>query len=121
MSTPNSGMAIHRLVLIVDRFSLHCNSIQSPVSIVHLRVILTYLIPLLRVYINQHSSNAIQFTSSMYSNVTTSTRINSSMYIVHTSFVSLETTFYIACIQQGFVDPKMQHGVRIEAVFASLQ
>ena len=38
-----------------------------------------------------------------------STRINSSMYIVHTSFVSLETTFYIACIQQGFVDPKMQH------------
>ena len=76
MSAPNSGMAIHTLVLIVDRFSLHCNSIQSPVSIVHLRVILTYLIPLLRVYINQHSSNAIQSTSSMYSKVTTSTRIN---------------------------------------------
>ena len=41
--------------------------------------------------------------SSMYSNVTTSTRINSSMYIVHISSVLL------ACIQQGFVDPKMQH------------
>ena len=30
------------------------------------------------------------------------------MYIRTSSFVSLETTFYIACIQQGFVDPKMQ-------------
>ena len=76
MSEANSGMTLHSLVLISDSFSLHCNSIQSPVSIVHLRVILTYLIPLLRVYINQHSYNAIQFTSSMYSNVTTSTRIN---------------------------------------------
>ena len=28
------------------------------------------------------------------------------MYIRTSSFVSLETTFYIACIQQGFVDPK---------------
>ena len=62
MSAPNSGMAIHRLVLISDSFLTHCNSIQSPVSIVHLRVILTYLIPLLRVYINQHSSNAIHFS-----------------------------------------------------------
>ena len=43
----------------------------------------------------------------MYSNVTTSTRIKySSMYIRTSLFVSLETTFYIACIQQGFVDPK---------------
>ena len=31
------------------------------------------------------------------------------MYIRTSSFVSLETTFYIACIQQGFVDPRMQH------------
>ena len=30
------------------------------------------------------------------------------MYIRTSLFVSLETTFYIACIQQGFVDPKMQ-------------
>ena len=44
------------------------------------------------------------------------------MYIVHISFVSFETPLqFIACIQQGFVDPIMQHGVRIEAVFASLQ
>ena len=43
------------------------------------------------------------------------------MYIVHASFVSLETTFYLRVILQGFVDPIMQHGVRIEAVFVSLQ
>ena len=45
-----------------------------------------------------------------------STRINSSsvhMYI----FVC----FTLRVILQGFVDPIMQHGVRIEAVFASLQ
>ena len=36
-------MAIHRLVLISDRFSLHCNSIQSTVSIVHLRAISSFL------------------------------------------------------------------------------
>ena len=41
------------------------------------------------------------------------------MYIRTSSFVSLETTLRV--ILQGFVDPKMQHGVRIEAVFASLQ
>ena len=127
MSEANSRMTLHSLVLISDSFSCNCNSIQTTMSIVHLRVILTYLIPLLRVYINQHSSNALHFTSipctvqcrSMYSNVTTSTRINSSMYIVHISFVSFETTLRV--ILQGFVDPIMQHGVRIEAVFASLQ
>ena len=58
MSEANSAMTIHSLVLIVDRFSCNCNSIQSPVSIVHLRVILTYLIPLLRLYINYSISNA---------------------------------------------------------------
>ena len=63
MSEANSGMTLHSLVLTSDSFSCNCNSIQSPMSIVHLRVILTYLIPLLRVYINQHSSNAysVQF------------------------------------------------------------
>ena len=113
MSAPNSGMAIHRLVLIVDRFSLHCNSIQSPVSIVHLRVILTYLIPLLRVYINQHSSNAhsVQFHVQFHTEfqlvqqcIQISTRINSSMYIVHTSFVSFETPLHLHYVQQWFVD-----------------
>ena len=89
-----------------------------------------FLIPLLRVYIKQHSSNAysVQFRVQyklqfihVQQCIQISTRINSSMYIVHTSFVSLETTFYLRVILQGFVDPIMQHGVRIEAVFVSLQ
>ena len=69
-------MTILSLVLISDMFLTHCNSIQSPVSIVHLRVILTYLIPLLRVYINQHSSNAIHFIHVQHVTTSTSTRIN---------------------------------------------
>ena len=71
MSAPNSAMTILSLVLISDMFLTHCNSIQSPVSIVHLRVILTYLIPLLRVYINQHSSNAhsVNFSTAMYPDI----------------------------------------------------
>ena len=108
MSEANSGMTLHSLVLIVDRFSCNCNSIQSPVSIVHLRVIPTYLIPLLRVYINQHSSNAHPVQFRVQQCIQISTRINSSMYIVHISFVSLETTFYLRVILQGFVDPIMQ-------------
>ena len=56
------------------------------------------------------------FSSSMYSNVTTSTRIN----ILQCTYVHLRL-FYLRVILQGFVDPIMQHGVRIEAVFASLQ
>ena len=98
MSEANSGMTLHSLVLISDSSSLHCNSIQSTVSIVHLRVILTYLIHLLRMYINQHSSNAIQFTSSMYSNVTTSTRIN----ILQCTYV--HPSFVLHYVQQWFVD-----------------
>ena len=100
MSAPNSAMAIHRLVLIVDRFSLHCNSIQSPVSIVHLRVILTYLIPLLRVYINYSISNAVQFQLAQQC-IQISTRINSSS--VHTYIFVCST---LRVILQGFVDPK---------------
>ena len=107
MSEANSGMALHSLVLLSDSFSLHCNSIQSPVSIVHLRVILTYLIPLLRVYINQHSSNAIQFKFQLVQQcIQISTRINSSMYIRTSMFVSFETTFrfHLHYVQQWFVD-----------------
>ena len=45
-----------------------------------------------------------------------STRINSSS--VHTYIF---VCFTLRAILQGFVDPIMQHGVRIEAVFVSLQ
>ena len=51
----------------------------------------------------------------MYSNVTTSTRNKYlQVYIRTSSFVSFETTSLVCW-------PIMQHGVRIEAVFASLQ
>ena len=107
---PNSGMTIHTLVLIVDRFSLHCNSIQSPVSIVHLRVILTYLIPLLRVYINQHSSNA-HSVPSLYSNVIQiSTRINilqctyvHPSFVLHCVYPVLEYTILIDPFNNGLL------------------
>ena len=111
MSAPNSGMTIHSLVLTSDSFSCNCNSIQSPVSIVHLRVILTYLIPLLRVYINYSISNAysvsqlVQQCDYIYQNK------YSSMYIRTSSFVSLETPLRVSSIRiyiliDGFVDPK---------------
>ena len=107
---PNSGMTIHTLVLIVDRFSLHCNSIQSPVSIVHLRVIPTYLIPLLRVYINQHSSNA-HSVPSLYSNVIQiSTRINilqctyvHPSFVLHCVYPVLEYTILIDPFNKGLL------------------
>ena len=67
------------------------------------------------------SSSSVPVSCTVQQCIQISTRINSSMYIVHTSIVSLETTFYLCVILQGFVDPIMQHGVRIEAVFASLQ
>ena len=51
----------------------------------------------------------------MYSNVTTSTRNKYlQVYIRTSSFVSFETTTLVCW-------PIMQHGVRIEAVSASLQ
>ena len=97
-STANSGMTLHSLVLISDSFSCNCNSIQSPVSIVHLRVNLILSHPLLRLYISYSISNANQFTSNLHSNVSRSTRINSSS--VHTyTFVC----FTLRVILQGFV------------------
>ena len=48
-----------------------------------------------------------------------STRINSSS--VHTYIFVCFIRNSLRVILQGFVDPIMQHGVRIEAVFASLQ
>ena len=79
----NIGMTIHTLVLISDRFScivilfiLQCQLYFKS------NLILSLL--LLCVYINYCISMHIHFSSSTYSNVTTSTRINSSsvdMYI----------------------------------------
>ena len=91
-------MTLHSLVLISDSFSCNCNSIQSPVSIVHLRVNLILSHPLLRLYISYSISNANQFTSNLHSNVSRSTRINSSS--VHTYIF---VCFTLRVILQGFV------------------
>ena len=91
-------MTLHSLVLISDSFSCNCNSIQSPVSIVHLRVNLILSHPLLRLYISYSISNVNQFTSNLHSNVSRSTRINSSS--VHTYIF---VCFTLRVILQGFV------------------
>ena len=94
-------------------------------------------LPLLRLYINYSISNAIQFTSLQlrvqYSTVQLqlvqqciqiSTRINIlQCTYVHHSFVlhCVYSSISVYILITGFVDPRMQHGVRIEAVFASLQ
>ena len=58
----------------------------------------------------QFSSSSI---SSMYSNVTTSTRIN----ILQCTYVHLRL-FYLRVILQGFVDPIMQHSLRTSQKWA---
>ena len=90
-------MTIHSLVLISDSFSCNCNSIQSPVSIVHLRVNLILSHPLLRLYINYSISNANQFQLAQQC-IQISTRINSSS--VHTYIFVCPT---LRVILQGFV------------------
>ena len=90
-------MTLHSLVLISDSFSCNCNSIQSPVSIVHLRVNLILSHPLLRLYINYSISNANQFQLAQQC-IQISTRINSSS--VHTYIF---VCFTLRVILQGFV------------------
>ena len=90
-------MTLHSLVLISDSFSCNCNSIQSPVSIVHLRVNLILSHPLLRLYISYSISNANHFQLAQQC-IQISTRINSSS--VHT-YISV--CFTLRVILQGFV------------------
>ena len=90
-------MTLHSLVLISDSFSCNCNSIQSPVSIVHLRVNLILSHPLLRLYITTAFSNANQFQLAQQC-IQISTRINSSS--VHTYIF---VCFTLRVILQGFV------------------
>ena len=94
-------MTLHSLVLISDSFSCNCNSIQSPVSIVHLRVNLILSHPLLRLYINysifQCKSVHTEFQLAQQC-IQISTRINSSS--VHTYIF---VCFTLRVILQGFV------------------
>ena len=93
-------MTIHTLVHSSDSFSCHCNSIIPSLSNCHLRAILTSSLPLLRLYKSQCIFQWLSLSSYMYSNVSRSTKINSSMYIHTSAFVSFETH---PIIQQNFL------------------
>ena len=83
---------------------------------------LIFLFLLLRVYINYSDVHSISITYYMYSNVTTSTRINIfKCTYVHLCLFPFETNGTNAFQSTLVCWPIMQHGVRIEAVFASLQ
>ena len=69
-------MTLHTLVHSCDSFSCNCNSIHSFVFHCDLRAFSSFLFLLLRVYINYRDSSTSHFTYYIYSNVTTSTRIN---------------------------------------------
>ena len=82
MSEANSGKTLHSLVSDVTVSHAIVILLNNPLS----RAILTFLSPLLRVYINLHFSNDIQFNF-VQQCIQISTRINSSS--VHTYIFSL--------------------------------
>ena len=101
MSVPNSGMTIHTLVLTVDSFSYNCNSIGRSMS------------KGLQEHFSLSSSYCCMcINTSVFSNVThfnfvqqciqISTRINSSMYICTSVFVSFETYPIFNMVQENF-------------------
>ena len=115
-------MTLHTLVHSCDSFSCNCNSIQFLCVNCDLRAFSSFLFLLLRVYINYRDSSTSHFTSSVFSNVTTSTRINIfKCTYVHLCLFPFETNGTNAFQSTLVCWPIMQHGVRIEAVFASLQ
>ena len=90
MSTPSSGMTIHTLVLTVDSFSCNYNSMNSLLSIdflEHFSLNLSYCCMCINtsVFSNVNHFNFVQQC------IQISTRINSSMYICTSAFVSFET------------------------------
>ena len=108
-------MTLHSLVLISDSFSCNCNSIQSPVSIVHLRVNLILSYPLLRLYINYSISNANHFQLAQQC-IQISTRINSSS--VHTYIF---VCFTLRVILQGFVTQNATICWMVYQIFPKIQ
>ena len=86
-------MTLHTLVHSCDSFSCNCNSIQFLCVNCDLRAFSSFLFLWLRVYISYSDfpiKSLLHLTSSMYSNVTTSTRINifKCTYVHHRSFHS---------------------------------
>ena len=91
MSMPNSGMTINTLVLTVDSFSCNCNSIDNIVSKdfqEHFSLSSSYCCDCINTSVISIQYLQFQFVQQY---IQISTRINSSMYICTSAFVSLET------------------------------
>ena len=90
MSVPNSGMTIHTLVLTVDSFSHMCNSTDRSMSkdfLEHFSFSSGYCCDCIKASVFSNV-NQFQFVQQC---IKISTRINSSMYIHTSAFVSFET------------------------------
>ena len=119
----NKRMTLHTLVHSCDSFSYNCNSIHSFVSIVFhcdLRAFSSFLFLLLRVYINYRDSSTSHFIHVQQCDYIYQNKYLQ-VYIRTSVFVSFETNETNAFQSTLVCWPIMQHGVRIEAVFASLQ
>ena len=81
-------------------FSLHCNSIHPTASIVHLRAISSFLFHCCDC-INTSVFSTQYLSSNLYSNVTTSTRINSSS--VH--------TYICVCFIRNYIPVTFSNGL----------
>ena len=87
-------MTLHSLVLRCDSFSCHCNSINSFIVNCYPRAILTFLLLCMQLYKSQcifHTVSQFDHSSYMCSNVSRSTRINSSnvhMYILRLFYIA---------------------------------
>ena len=93
-------MTLHSLVLRCDTFSCHCNSIIPSLSIV-IQEQFSHFSSFLRLYKSQcifHTVSQFNHSSYMCSNVSRSTRINSSnvhMYILRLFYIASSIRIYI--------------------------
>ena len=90
MSTPNSGMTIHTLVLTVDSFSCSCNSIDRSMSKglqEHFSLSSSYCCMCINTSVFSNE-NQFQFVQQC---IQISTRINSSNYIRTSVFILFKT------------------------------
>ena len=92
MSAPNRGMTIHTLVPPIDSFSCNCNSMNSSLAIdfeEHFSLSSSYCCVCINTSV--FSNVIIQDFNFVQQCIQISTRINSSMYIRTSVFVSFET------------------------------
>ena len=84
-------MTIHKFRSQCDTFSCNCNSMSYPLSSDYLKCQLHFSHPLLQLYKYQCNFHSISQFQPVQQCMQNSTRINSSMYICTSVFVSFET------------------------------